>query len=1198
MTDSLGRAYRFRTLVLLISVLVFSTVAALAQLSAASLNGVVRDATGAVVSRASVTLHNSDTGVERNNFTNDTGTYVFSDINPGRYTLRVTAPSFSTKQVSDFVLAVNQTATIDIALAPGAQTVVVSVEATAEQLQVSSAELGTVIAGNQVHDLPLNGRNFTQLLSLTPGVAPISVGQNSMGGRSGGFAAPIAEGAAFTFPSINGATNRSNYFLTDGMNNFAAFLSTYAVPPIVDAIQEFKVVSHTDSSEFGSVLGGVVNVVTKSGTNRFRGSAWEYLRNDAFDSQDQFAPVVHYHQHQFGGAVGGPVALPSLKQNTFFYFAYQGFRFSKPIATRILVPTAAMYKGDFSSICLTGFTGGICNDRTPTTNLVDHQLYNPYTTVAAVSGFSRTPYLNNQIPVGTNPGEIQPQIVNFLQTVLPAAGAFDPAFNSNAFDTDPNTQHQNEYNIRIDHTFGQTDSVWFRYSRINSNVLKPTDLPGLTTNQAIPGRNWGGNWVHTFSPSLQLQALFSRTTVSDDSFTKFKTDLTNVIQAAGFAPGFSSNFSGAKGWLLPSYDLRNGYVSGGESVVLTPQATDNNQFSVTLNKLKGTHTFTFGANYITSVFSSPLSFDSVSFANGQTGDGNGNAGFSVASALIGVPDSANRRDVDERTRPGGLFSAFFQDSWKASPKLTLNYGIRYDLTLIPPYGTQKTIDKSGGIETGDFDFSNGTYVLQYPPPPCTVRGHAPCIPSILLDANGNAVACDPATQQCLPPGTLPPHVVIDPRGRISHNTYTNVGPHLGFAYRATEKTVVRGGAGIVYDNWAAVSQMSQNIEGDWPGIGQLIANNLNVPGGTTAPSGTPTATYGDPFSAGGVSAGLPAPTPFFSGGVNWHYDPHIKNAYAYQFNFGLQHQINSTTTVSGSYVSALTHRANIGGMYNTALKPSTLPNPQSRSLFPYMISTFYDRSVGFADYHAFQLSVDKRFSSGLAYQVAYTFSKALDENDGWFGAEGKNVADPYNPRASLSPAGYDLPHLLTVNANYELPVGLGKRYSTGHHAVDYIVGNWQMNGILAVRSGQRYSVTDNNGDPANTGNVGWAGYEQANLVGDPNSGSCSNGARVHTQGCWFNTSAFATPALGTFGNLRPNPFQAQRYWNVDFSVFRGFPLWGEERKLEFRADAFNLFNTVIFGSPNSDISNGQNFGESECKRASSATVRPEVHLLT
>src|SRR6266704_2361768 len=452
MTDSRRQASCFRILLCLITILVFSTVTALAQLSTASLNGVVRDSTGAMVTSASVVLRNSDTGVERNTVTNDTGTYVFPDINPGRYTLKVGAPSFSTKQISEFVLAVNQTATIDVSLAAGAETEVISVEATAEQLQVSTAELGTVIATKQVNDLPLNGRNFTQLLSLTPGVAPISVGQNSMGGRSGGFAAPIAEGASFSFPSINGATNRSNYFLTDGMNNFAAFLSTYAVPPIVDAIQEFKVVSHTDSSQFGSVLGGVVNVVTKSGTNRFHGSAWEYIRNDAFDSQDQFAPIVHFRQNQFGGAIGGPVVLPRLKQNTFFYFAYQGFRFSKPVATRILVPTAAMYGGDFSAFCTAGFTAGLCNDST-------QQLYNPYTTVPAGSGFSRTPYLNNQIAVGANPGDIQPEIVTFLQTILPAAGTFDPAFNSNAFDTDPNTQHQNEYNIKLDHTFGQTDSV-------------------------------------------------------------------------------------------------------------------------------------------------------------------------------------------------------------------------------------------------------------------------------------------------------------------------------------------------------------------------------------------------------------------------------------------------------------------------------------------------------------------------------------------------------------------------------------------------------------------------------------------------------------------------------------------------------------------------------------------------------------------
>lgn len=1171
MADAFGQASRFRSLLWLISLLAASTTAAFAQLSTASLNGVVRDNMAAVVPKAQVVLRNSDTGVERNTISNDTGIYVFTDVTPGRYSLKVSAASFSTKQVADFVLAVNQTATIDIALAPGAQTEVVNVEATTEQLQVSSAELGTVIATKQVNDLPLNGRNFTQLLSLTPGVAPISVGQNSMSGRTGGFAVPIAEDAAFVFPSINGATNRSNYFLTDGMNNFAAFLSTYAVPPIVDAIQEFKVVSHTDSSQFGSVLGGVVNVVTKSGTNQFHGSAWEYIRNNAFDSQDAFTPISSYHQNQFGGAVGGPVALPVLKHNTFFYSAYQGFRYSKPVATRILVPTAAMYAGDFSAYCAAGFTAGLCNDPTK-------QLYNPFTTVPSGSGFSRSPYLNNQIPVGTNPGEIQPQIVTFLQAVLPAAGPLDPNFKTNAFDSDPNTQHQNEFNVKLDHTFGPKDSVSFRYSFINSDVLKPTSVPGLQTTDSIPGRNWGGNWVHTFSPSLQLQVLFSRTTVSDNAVTKFKTDSASIIQAAGFAPEFASNYSGTSGFLLPDYQLGNGYADGGEGITLTPQATDNNQVSATLTKVKGTHTFAFGANYVTSVFSSPLSNESVAFDNRQTASGSAMGGFSVASALIGVPDHAGRRDVSEKTRLGGLFSGFFQDSWKATSKLTVNYGVRYDLTLIPAYGTIDTIDKQGGIETGDFDFSNGTYVLQYPPPPCTVRGHAPCIPSIMLDAQGNAVACDPATQTCLPAGTLPPHVVVDPRGRIAHNTYTNVGPHLGFAYRIADRTVVRAGAGIVYDNWASVSQMSQNIEGGWPGIGQLIANNLNVPGGSTAPSGPPIATYADPFAAGGVGSGIPAPTPFNPNGVLWHYDPHIKNPYAYQFNFGLQHQLNSTTTITGSYVGALTHRADIGGMYNTALTPSSLPNPQSRSLYPYMIATFYDRSVGFADYHAFQLSVDKRFSSGLAYQVAYTYSKALTENDGWFGAEGKNVADPYDPRASLSPAGYDMPHLLTVNANYDLPVGQGKRFSSGSHAVDYIIGNWQVNGILSVRSGQRYGVIDGSGDPANTGNQGWAGYEQANLVGDPNSGSCTSGAQVHTQGCWINTSAFQAPAFGTFGNLRPDAFQAQRYWNVDLSIFRGFPIWGEDRKLQFRAEAFNLFNTVVFGPPNSDVSNTSNFG--------------------
>src|SRR5258708_18523523 len=249
MNRSRGSALSFCSLGLLTCLLIFSAAPAFAQLSSASLNGVVRDSTGAVIAKASVVLHNIDTTVEHVSTSNDTGSYVFTDITPGRYTLKVRAPSFSSKQVSEFILAVNQTATIDLSLAAGVPTEIVTVEASSAQLQVSTAELGTVIATKQGKDLPLHGPHFTQLMSLTPGVSPISVSQNNMGGRTGGFAAPIAEGAAFSFPSINGATNRSNYFLTDGMNTFAAFLSTYPVPPIVYPIPKFTFHSPTHSSE-------------------------------------------------------------------------------------------------------------------------------------------------------------------------------------------------------------------------------------------------------------------------------------------------------------------------------------------------------------------------------------------------------------------------------------------------------------------------------------------------------------------------------------------------------------------------------------------------------------------------------------------------------------------------------------------------------------------------------------------------------------------------------------------------------------------------------------------------------------------------------------------------------------------------------------------------------------------------------------
>jgi hypothetical protein len=1127
--------FQFGLLALFAITLLLSSGSANAQLSAGSVTGIVRDATGSVVADASVMLRNIDTTIERKTVSNEAGNYVFLNLGPGRYALEASASGFATRRIAEFVLAVNQTASIDISLQVGSQSEVVTISAETEQLDVSTADLGTVIATKQVNDLPLNGRNFTQLLSLTPGVAPVSVAQNSMGGRGGGFGAPISVGSAFIFPAVNGQTNRSNFFLTDGLNNFGTFQSTYSVPPIVDAIQEFKVVSHADSAQFGSVLGGVVNVVTKSGTNEYHGTAWEYVRNTAFDARNTFLQkVTPFRQNQFGASFGGPVWIPKLyngRNKTFFYFAYQGFRFTQNSDSLLKVPTAAQLAGNESSF--------------PT------QIYNPFSTrpdPANPGKFIRDPFPGNQIPSNL----IDPRMVAFIQAVLPPAGPVLNGSGDNAIDTTPNHQTQNEYNVRIDQNFGQKNTVFFRYSAINSLLTTSGGLPGLVKHGSIPGRNWGSSYVHVFNPSLVLQIQYARTTNQDNAETRFTNAPADLINKVGFSSNFVGGFAAAGGGsLIPSPGI-SGYASGGENITNVPKATDSHQVSGNLTKIVRNHTLTFGGGFTTNRFESPLSYASVSFAAGQTGNPQNPSepGDPLASFLLNVPDGANRRNVHETTRPGGLMSLYIHDSWKATSKLAFNFGLRYDRTFIPAYGTDATIGQQGGIETGDIDFSNGTYVIQKLPPPCSVRGFAPCIP-------GN--------------GTLPAHVVVDPRGKIAHDTLTNFGPRIGFAYRLGSRTVLRGAAGIVYDNWAAVSQMAQNIEGAWPDIGQLIANNLNQPSTTSA---TPTTTSQDPFAGNGL---FPAPTPFNQ--VQWFYDPHIRNPYSMQWNFGVQRELNSSTTVDVNYVGSGSRRLNVGGYYNTALTPGP-GDPQARAPFPYIAPTFYDRSIGNGSYNALQVEVNKRYSNGLAYQVAYTYSKSIDEgSSGWFGVEGQSLTDPYNVKGSRGPSGFDLRHTVSVNTLYQIPVGHGQRYSTKNGVLDYIVGNWQINNIFTARSGVPFNVFYGASDLANTGNVSWAQYERANLVGDPNKGSCPNGSPVGSVSCVFNTSAFAVPAQYTFGNSGRDAFRSPKFWNLDTSIFRQFPFWGEGRRIEFRAEAFNIFNTVILGTPGNDISNLSSFGK-------------------
>ena len=396
---------RLQAVGVLTCLLLFLAGQARAQVSTASINGVIRDPAGAVIPDTTLVLRNVDTSVERTSASNSAGAYAFVSIPPGNYTINATAKGFSPQQLAPFVLAVSQVATFDFALNVGTDTQVVTVQGNAAQLNVTSASLGTVIATQQVNDLPLDGRNFTALLALTPGVVAISTAQNGTNIAGGGFGSAIALGSSYTFPAINGQSNRSDYFLMDSMPNYAAINSTYAVAPIIDAIQEFKVVSHTDDAEFGSVLGGVVNIVTKSGTNEFHGAAWDYLRNTAFDARNYFLPLGQskpfFHQNQFGGAIGGPVAIPKLyngRNKTFFFGSYQGFRYSRAQDNDILVPTAAELAGDESD-----------NGQNP--------IYDPFSTVATPTGYTRTAFTNNQIPAD----RIDPRMVAWAKFIYPTA---------------------------------------------------------------------------------------------------------------------------------------------------------------------------------------------------------------------------------------------------------------------------------------------------------------------------------------------------------------------------------------------------------------------------------------------------------------------------------------------------------------------------------------------------------------------------------------------------------------------------------------------------------------------------------------------------------------------------------------------------------------------------------------------------------
>ena len=1146
-----------------------------AQTSTGGVNGTVSDPAGAAVPGASVKLTNRETKIETQASANQDGYFTFVNVNPGTYVLTVEVQGFKTAQTPPFDVGVNQTVTQPVKLTVGDVTQSVEVVAGSEMLQSSSSELGTVITREAVQDLPLNGRNFTQLLSLTPGATPVNTAQG--GSVTFQDAGPTGiPGTTIVKPSLHGQQNRSTLYFQDGFINTDLRGPIYGIPPIVDVIQEFKVQGHNDKAEYGGVTGGIVNVVSRSGGNSFHGSAYEFIRNDAFDARNPFSDSTRtspapFRQNQFGGTIGGRI----IKNKTFFFAGYEGWRYTKPTGDQALVPTAAELSGDF------------------TNSAQRNQIYNPFSTrpnPAKAGTFIRDPFMcdkagnplaplaNGTQPAGTPCMKIPQQLISPAMQGLLKTYLATPNFNGgpsiNYQENRPSRDNADSWQVRVDHHFSDSDNVFFRWSQIRGNHLD--QIPGTLGDRPslYHANNYGGGWIHTFNTNLILDIragilqkpyVFNqaRSSVGIDALTKL--GFANVEKFGGLVVNLGAPWQ----IVLPSssnYDIG----SRGDSSRRNPDwsATTN------LNWIKGNHNIRTGYQYIYVARDQINTFQTFGFSGSTTNNplATSNTGLVLASALLGFPTSSSGElpaggEVHFRL---STWSLYVQDEWKVKPKLTLNLGLRWDVLPQPSV--------IGPRLSNALDLFHQQWIIGASPgdiPACNQSNQNPCFP-------GNGLQSVPFSDHIVFAGKnafMPPPI------------YDNFGPRFGLAWQIKNNTVLRIGYGLYWDALPARSQYAQNdIEAaQWPWVRSFSGApnsgaNAGAPGSPLVPI---TAV------AGQLSAGPPA-SPWNSLQSTFFDDPHYRDGWSQQYSVEVERQLTPNTMFSVAYVGSVNGRLAYTGKANAARQPSP-PGTLSAQIdalraIPWMTSNLnYTQSIGSAHYNALQMKLQRRLSKGLTTLISYTWSKSIDNSSGYFGVEngagqnGSSVQSYFDPDSNRSVSGYDIPHFFSWYTLYELPFGKGKRWLHSGPA-SWLLGGWQVNYILQMRTGQPFNLNVG-GDPANiSGSIGSVtGYSRPNLIADPFTPgpvtanpdplcqkTISQGGRaadtVRSVDSWFNPCAFASPAAGTFGNFGRNVLRSSNVYNMDFSLFRKIR-FTEQKELQFRAEAFNVFNIMNLAVP-------------------------------
>jgi hypothetical protein len=1023
-------------LIALIFMFLVATTPARAQISG-SVVGTASDATGAVLEHVNVVLTNLATNVTQATVSSGTGNFSFPLVPVGQYSVSAELSGFRKTEIPNLLVALGEATRIDIRLAVGGTSEKVEVQGEVAGVQAESGAVEGVVERADVVSLPLNGRNFIELVALEPNAVPSPTTSffRNLGGYNVVAGAPVSATAV----TVDGVNIRD---LNDPRVNIS-------LNP--DVVQEFQENQSNYSAGQGLAGGAQVNLVTKSGTNSLHGSIFEFFRNDVLDAKNFFdSAKPPFRQNQFGFSLGGRIK----KDKTFFFVGYEGLRIAQRETFLYTVPTLAERAGDF----------------TGQPQIFDPSTYDPGTGL-------RQPFPNNMIPQN----EISQTSLNALKILFPAPNL--PGNVNNLVGNPVNNSTNDQFSVRIDHRLGEKDSLFGRY--IYYNYRRLTDifasLPNFLDNFNTPTQNAAIGYVHTFGPATinQFRIGYHRMTqlLGD---TQIDVPINQQIGITGTSAIF-----------LGSPDIAISGLDGTGGISNAPNDRSDNGYylyddlSHNLGKHELSAGFDIDHDQVNGGYN-PYSRGMFSFTDNysaQIGEP-ATTGSAIADFLLGFPSLSQRGlGIGFRHFRQKRYGIYFNDNWHATKTLTVNAGLRWE-HFAPAYEENN--------ELSGFDTTTGQIVI----------------------AGTNGV----------------------PRG-LRQDNWKDFQPRLGFAYRigGSDKTVVRGGYGINFMPLLIFPTPFSSLVNAPFFNAQTFNGNSPIPNLTLA----------DAFPAGlGVTSTTLVAV-----------DPHFKDPYLQQWNLAVQRELAFGAAVTVGYMA--NHGIDLRNSQSINQPPAGPGDIQSRRPFPDFSTITSYENIGESNYESGYVKAEKRFSGGLGFLVSYTFAKLLDtggivDPGDLSDTLGRN---PLDPKAEYGRDYFDARHRLVGSWVWQLPVGKGK--TVGGHWPGYLrqtIGNWQLNGILALQSGLPISPILGF-DNSNTGNF----QDRPDTVGNPNSGP-------RTINEWFNTNGFALPAPFSYGDTGRNTIDGPPIKTLDLSLFKNFD-FTESKSLQFRAEFFNSLNHPNFNPP-------------------------------